>query len=206
MSLIENDVFARFLELGPWAVFLILIAWSPGGIWVAEVIRWLRDRNKHPPWGFSIFHWTSAWLGDISLGCTMAIVDVYYRRVEVSSGTFLTSRQFSIATIALGAFATLQFIRIDNKSWGKGNLVNINRIVHLPYFFVITTLLFGAVRVIGYGIIGGNERGLAWLALGLASFWFVALAVDLTDTSPLWHWVQKKWPKETQKDKSARSN
>lgn len=199
MSLIEHDIFAGFLRLGPWAVFLTLLAWSPGGIWIAEVIRWFKDRNNRPPWGLSIFRWTSAWLGDIFLGSAMAIVDVYYERVEVSSGTFLTSWAFSIATIALGAVATLQFIRIDNKSWGKGNLVNINRVVHLPYFFVIITLLFGAVRVIGYGIFGGDERGLAWLAFGLVSVWFVALAVDITDTSPLWHWVRRNWPKQTQK-------
>lgn len=194
MSPIENDLFRWFWELPPVAILIIAQAWSPGLVWVAEVIRWRTEPNR-PPWGVGIFRWTTVVPGDLLfISSLLATVAIWLQEVEVNS-SFFSSRELSVLAIILGTIQGLVFLLIDNRSWGK-NQINWNRAVHLPYFFIASILLWdGGLRAIGDGLIGGHEQGIALAALMFLLPYFACLLIDIKGWNDLANKINEKWPK-----------
>ncbi len=200
MSLVEHDIWPwqAFFDLSRSDMIVFLIIWEPVTVWLAEVYRWLKDINGRPPWGLAVFRWTPLWLGDTILAFDMGLfINPFYDRVRVEP-TIWASLAFSLATIVAAILFTMGFLfLVDNNSWPKGNRININRVVHTPYFAFMASLLFGATRLWKFGLVDGYERGLAVWGTILVIAYFATIIVDVTDKSPVWHWVQKKWPERT---------
>ena len=198
MSPVEHDLFRWFWGLPPLAVTLILLTWSPFLVWIAENIRYHTEAYR-PPYGLAITRWTSCWVGDIFIALLAGVLALWLHKVEVPSSLW-TDTSFSFVALALGEVLTFMFVFVaDNPTWGN-NLVNMNRIVHVPFFFVASTLLFdGGLKAIKFGLIDGYERGFAWFAFALLLAYVITLAVDALDKSFVWHLVQDKWPNKTRR-------
>ena len=197
MALVKEDLFRFFWEQPVLLAGLMAFLAGPVAIYVIEFGRALFNPTR-PPWGLAIFRWASVWLGDSLLALAIGVIALYYSRVLVEDSIW-TGRGFSIFSLLLGLALSIGFIIFEESVgiYPTELKININRVYHFFYFAWMAGMLVGATRIIGYGVVGGQERGLALAAALLVFLYFITVGIDALDKSPLWHLIQHWYPEQT---------
>lgn len=179
-------------------VFLTAAFLGTGVIWLIELYRSLPFKDpqgKRPPYGLAIFRWRTNWQGDlVFLPATLAVISVYYSRMEVAS-SFWTSGAFFILPLLVGVAVTIAFILLEELkkegAYPAGKKINVNRVYHTVYFCWTTYMLAGfIIRWFVY-----REEGLLLvLALTCFSLWVWNLAKDGGEPNFIWKKVTTAYP------------
>lgn len=195
VSLIEHDLQKRILS-SPLRLGLAIVILGPFVLWMIEFGYSIHD-DKRLPYGLAFFQW-ARYLGDVFLSLTMIAAGSYYRKVRVKPSKW-SGRSFSVLTILLGLALVVLFVIQEeiNHSHPDELRWNILRVYHFFYFWWVSSLLFGATRLLRFGMIAGYERRLALIALILVLLYYGKLAVDVADTNPLWHYLREQYPEQT---------
>lgn len=198
MSLIERDLFKWFWELPLWLIGLITILGSFGAIYLIELYRSFKDDSRLP-WGLSVFHWTTNFVGDpVFITGILIGLALFYSRVRVGESIW-TSRGFSISQLILGLTLAVAFIAMEEMagSFPPGHKWNVNRVYHFFLFAFFATQLIGGLRILWYGIIEGQERGLAVIILLLFAGYATAFVIDGKGWNPWWDYLKGQHPDKT---------
>lgn len=202
MSPIENDLWESFLTLAPPAVFLIAWVVCPVFFWPHDLFKgYVKGDRSYRPLGLTFFRYSRVWLGDTILAIVLTLSVVFYDRVTVAS-SFLTTLGYSVLTTLIGIALALGFVAFEEVGgvYPKGKKLTIGRVWHTVYFAIMAGLLIAAaVRLFVYGIIDGEERGLALLAFVLFFIGYgVTVWLDETDRNLLWNRIHRWKPQLTE--------
>ena len=193
----EKDPLEFFWQWNPIVCGIVVAIGSPGLVYVIELGRSLFSEGR-PPYGLAIFRWTTVYIGDLMfLAPLIAVMALYYNRVEVSE-SFFTNRGFFALCALMGLFYSAGFILLEEvtRVYPQKDLGQIiNRTYH--FFFVIwmVYMLIGALRAPFYG----QEMGLVAVALVLFALYLVTQGIDnlRPDLNFVWRAVQQAYPEQT---------
>lgn len=195
VSLVYHDLFRWFWNLDPiWIVALNLAA-GPIRFYLIELVRSRSDPDR-PPYGLSALRWAVVVYGDgLVFTITFLLIREYYARVIVPS-SFATDWGFSVISLIFGGLLATGFIWMQeiNKDYPPGHKVNLDRVTHFIYFWVVSALLFGFLRTLFYG-----QETVLWVSAFVIFIGGYGLCVimDTLNLNPLWRLVAKHYPDKT---------
>lgn len=194
MSLTENDPLEFLWKFHPVVVGVVVALFCMGILYLVEVGRYLADPTRLP-WGLAIFRWNSNWLGELFLiPIAISFMAAYYQRVQVEP-SFWTSPTFFILCWIVALIYVFVFVTLENTSadFPPGERLNANRIWHVLYSVPLMAIMVGGTRLIGYGLIGGRERGLAFGAL---AFTLLFLVIAVVEFNPILDYLASRYGRE----------
>lgn len=197
ISPIGSDPLESFWNLGPWWTGIIALLAGPVAIYLIELARSVRDKNR-APYGLAIFRWTMVWVGDSLLAGTIATVTAYYQRVQIESSPF-TGLGFFVFCGVAGVLLSVGFIIFEEmtNAYPKGHKRNANRAYHCIYFAWMAYMLIGSLRSLVWITMYREEVLLVVLALAFFVGYCVTIAIDLLGYNRIWQAIERRYPERT---------